>query len=291
MDDPPWGASASSTAPAEAAGEEEGREDEEREEKESDGDEEEEWIGCAHYKRRCQIVAPCCGEVFWCRHCHNEEKDTGEEGGHEIDRRAIREVICQTCGIRVESAQHCSSCGECFAEYFCEICNFWDDEGLSKMVFHCDGCGICRVGGRDNFFHCDTCGSCYPIECADFHTCVEQAMHQNCPVCLQGLFQSTTEVRVLHCGHTIHQDCLRQLQMSFAGLQSLRCPICNSSLNRHDDVWEELDRQIQETPMPPEYHDVRVAISCNDCQQSAQVLFHILGHKCPHCGSFNTRRE
>ena len=34
--------------------------------------------GCTHYKRRCKLVAPCCGEVFWCRHCHNHVKDEGE---------------------------------------------------------------------------------------------------------------------------------------------------------------------------------------------------------------------
>lgn len=28
--------------------------------------------GCSHYRRRCKIVSPCCGEVFWCRHCHNQ---------------------------------------------------------------------------------------------------------------------------------------------------------------------------------------------------------------------------
>jgi hypothetical protein len=27
---------------------------------------------CEHYRRRCKIVAPCCKEVFPCRHCHNE---------------------------------------------------------------------------------------------------------------------------------------------------------------------------------------------------------------------------
>jgi RING finger/CHY zinc finger protein 1 len=34
--------------------------------------------GCTHYKRRCKLVASCCGEVFWCRHCHNHVKDEGE---------------------------------------------------------------------------------------------------------------------------------------------------------------------------------------------------------------------
>ena len=23
--------------------------------------------GCTHYRRRCRLVAPCCGEYFWCR--------------------------------------------------------------------------------------------------------------------------------------------------------------------------------------------------------------------------------
>ena len=34
--------------------------------------------GCKHYRRRCKLVAPCCGEVFWCRHCHNEVKAANE---------------------------------------------------------------------------------------------------------------------------------------------------------------------------------------------------------------------
>ena len=34
--------------------------------------------GCMHYRRRCRMVAPCCGEVFWCRHCHNEVKTANE---------------------------------------------------------------------------------------------------------------------------------------------------------------------------------------------------------------------
>lgn len=30
--------------------------------------------GCQHYRRRCRIRAPCCNEIFDCRHCHNEAK-------------------------------------------------------------------------------------------------------------------------------------------------------------------------------------------------------------------------
>ena len=30
------------------------------------------WFRCEHYKRRCKIRAPCCNQIFPCRHCHNE---------------------------------------------------------------------------------------------------------------------------------------------------------------------------------------------------------------------------
>lgn len=36
-------------------------------------------IGCDHYRRRARIVAPCCNEDFWCRHCHNAAKYDNEQ--------------------------------------------------------------------------------------------------------------------------------------------------------------------------------------------------------------------
>jgi hypothetical protein len=29
--------------------------------------------GCAHYKRRCAVKAPCCGGFFVCHMCHDEQ--------------------------------------------------------------------------------------------------------------------------------------------------------------------------------------------------------------------------
>jgi len=78
--------------------------------------------------------------------------------------------------------------------------------------------------------------------------------------------------------------------MSFAGLQSIRCPICSVSLYKYEDLWAELDRQVAEMPMPAEYRNTHVSIICNDCQQTSGVEFHVLGHKCPQCNSYNTRR-
>ncbi|GAB2277245.1 hypothetical protein Dimus_011952, partial [Dionaea muscipula] len=37
--------------------------------------------GCQHYWRRCRIRAPCCNEIFDCRHCHNEAKVSHDKFG------------------------------------------------------------------------------------------------------------------------------------------------------------------------------------------------------------------
>ena len=42
--------------------------------------------------------------------------------------------------------------------------------------------------------------------------------------------------------------------------------------------------------MPPEYRDMVVTILCNDCNKRSTARFHVVGHKCGECGSYNTRR-
>lgn len=49
-----------------------------------------------------------------------------------------------------------------FVQYTCLICNLFDDE--DKDQYHCNGCGICRIGGRNNFFHCEVCNMCLPLQ-------------------------------------------------------------------------------------------------------------------------------
>ena len=39
------------------------------------------------------------------------------------------------------------------------------------------------------------------------HVCIENSMHQNCPVCFEFLFESIKPINVMPCGHTIHQVC------------------------------------------------------------------------------------
>ena len=121
-----------------------------------------------------------------------------------LDRKAVREVVCALCDTRQPVAKTCTSCGVAFGSYTCMACNFFDDD-TSKKQFHCDECGICRVGGRDKYFHCPVCNCCYGINLRDSHVCVENSMHHNCPVCFEYLFDSIKQIQVLPCGHTIHQ--------------------------------------------------------------------------------------
>ncbi|CAL5326807.1 unnamed protein product [Camellia sinensis] len=77
----------------------------------------------------------------------------------------------------------------------------------SKKQYHCNGCGLCRIGGWENFFHCNKCRCCYSVLLKNSHPCVEGAMHNDCPY----LFESRNDVTVMPCGHTIHESCLKDM--------------------------------------------------------------------------------
>merc|ERR1712125_95467 len=94
-------------------------------------------LGCAHYRRNCKILSPCCQQWMVCRLCHNEAIDD-----HEIDRFKIATMLCMLCQTEQPIAQTCCNCNEKMAEYFCSICNLLDSTP-SKEIFHCDKCGIC----------------------------------------------------------------------------------------------------------------------------------------------------
>ncbi|GLT80754.1 hypothetical protein SLA2020_521780 [Shorea laevis] len=110
-------------------------------------------------------------------------------------------------------------------KYFCAECKFFDDNVLKKQ-YHCDECGICRAGGKENFVHCNKCGCCYSKSMKDTHRCVQRAMHHNCAVCLEFLFETMKEVIVLPCGHTMHRKCFEEMQLH----NRYSCPLCQSPL-------------------------------------------------------------
>ena len=247
--------------------------------------------GCEHYRRRCSLVAPCCGEeAFVCRHCHNElkcEREQDEEKKHQLIRRDVREVVCLLCNTRQPVARECNTCAVEFGAYYCDKCQFYDDD-VSRRQFHCDKCGICRVGGAENFFHCDRCGCCYSTSLRADHKCVEQSMHRSCPICLDYLFDSIKPISVLvRCGHAMHEACLQQLHDN--GM--LRCPLCNESTVDQSVTWGQFDAEVANNPLPPALQGLRSRILCRECRKEQTVPYHFLALKCgdPSCASYNTQ--
>jgi RING finger/CHY zinc finger protein 1 len=127
------------------------------------------------------------------------------------------------------STNVCFSCGVTFAEWHCPKCNLWMD--LKKRPFHCDKCGICRVGGQDKFRHCEQCCMCIAVVAMDTHNCIKDKYKSefrevilyflwldmlsrffgcftfykgNCPVCREDMFSSRQSPQDLPCGHAIH---------------------------------------------------------------------------------------
>ncbi|KAG5101307.1 hypothetical protein JHK84_046276 [Glycine max] len=242
---------------------------------------------CNHYRRRCRIRAPCCNEIYSCRHCHNEAASLLKNpfDRHELVRQDVKQVICSVCDTEQPVAQVCTNCGVKMGEYFCNICKFFDDD-VEKEQFHCDDCGICsRVGGRDNFFHCKKCGSCYAVGLHDNHLCVENSMRHHCPICYEYLFDSLKDVIVMKCGHTMHHECYLEMIKN----DKYCCPICSKSVIDMSKTWKRIDEEIEATVMPQDYRNRKVWILCNDCNDTTEVYFHILGQKCGHCRSYNTR--
>ncbi|KAK9985626.1 hypothetical protein SO802_030577 [Lithocarpus litseifolius] len=234
-------------------------------------------FGCSHYRRRCKIRAPCCDEIFDCRHCHNESKNSLEVDPvdrHDVPRHDLKRVICSMCSTEQDIQQNCIQCGVCMGKYFCSKCNFFDDD-VSKKQYHCDECGICRTGGKENFFHCSKYGKVLNSLFIVLET-----------VSFVFLFDTTKEITVLRCGHTIHLECVREMEHHF----QYSCPICSKFYCDMSRVWEKLDEEVAATPMPQTYQNKMVWILCNDCGKTSEVNFHIVAHKCLKCKSYNTRQ-
>lgn len=106
-------------------------------------------LGCAHYKRNVKIQCAECQKWYTCRLCHDAEEE------HTLPRRLTRFMLCMLCGHPQKASDTCVECGESAASYYCNICKLWSDD-MNKHIYHCDDCGICRVGRglEKDFFHC-----------------------------------------------------------------------------------------------------------------------------------------
>lgn len=231
---------------------------------------------------RCQLLSPCCERWVGCRLCHDEDETCLQK----LDRKKVNNLKCVICGTIQPVSGTCTGCGVSFGRYSCLICRHFDDD-ISKQQYHCEGCGLCRVGGKDNFFHCDTCGCCYSQSLRNEHRCIENNMHAKCPICFEYLFDSVKPLSVIRCGHILHEECLDGLQKH----GSVKCPVCCKSMFEMDHHWKRLNAMVDASP--ENYSEFRFNVFCNDClKTSSGVRLHAFGLRCEQedCKSFNVRQ-
>ena len=243
--------------------------------------------GCKHYQRECDIKAPCCGEFFPCRLCHNDAYQPGSGCQvEELDRYAIAEVKCRGCEEIQPQSNACVKCEKQFATYFCNICHLWDSNP-KKSIYHCEKCNICRVGKKENFEHCDTCGYC--IAKGTEHTCATLDKNDTCSVCWEPIFSSRNGIHRLKCKHYMHPKCFSSLLKR--GI--INCPLCfKPMIEESDEYIEEVDRLNEENKEKSEeiFKGKTETILCNRClKKSYEVKIQLFGIKCPECKSYNTK--
>ncbi|KAK4750413.1 hypothetical protein SAY87_003895 [Trapa incisa] len=235
--------------------------------------------GCKHYRRKCKLLASCCNKLFTCGRCHDEVAD------HTLDRKSITEMVCMKCLVIQPIGRTCTTplCKSLsMGRYYCPICKIFDDD---REIYHCPYCNLCRVGkglGMD-YFHCMTCNACMSRSLAS-HVCREKCFEDYCPICHDYIFTSPNPVRGLPCGHLMHSACFRDCICSH-----YTCPICSKSLGDMQAYFQMLDTLLAGEEMPDEYVGRTQAILCNDCEKKGSAPFHWVYHKCPYCGSYNTR--
>jgi hypothetical protein len=239
-------------------------------------------LGCQHYKTGCKVFAVCCGTWHCCRFCHDEWSSASLDG-HAMVRQACRYMQCMTCKAVQPAAQDCQECGVQIARYYCAKCKHWDDEA-EKDIFHCDDCGLCRLGRREDYVHCNRCHGCLARDYHGRHKCLEGSLDASCPICSDLLFTSTLPVMFMRCGHAIHTLCFHQHSR-----ESYQCPVCCKSIGDMHAYFRNLDVLMASHRMPPEFAGYKSEILCNDCERRGIVPFHFIYHKCTHCASYNTK--
>jgi len=204
---------------------------------------------------------------------------------HNIDRFAISEVVCKECNTRQSSkTNNCINCHTQFGEYHCSTCNLW--MSADEKPYHCEDCGFCRIGGRENFRHCHDCGMCIAESIFDEHDCKEGRYKSSCPVCQEDLFTSRSLSHGMQCGHAIHWHCFQELIK-----HDSRCPICKKTCDSFLSMmytWESMAVSVAMQPVPAELSRL-VTIQCNDCEEvEKNRWWHVIGTQCKCCLSFNT---
>jgi hypothetical protein len=172
---------------------------------------------CSHTEnRKCSLIFPCCGKVYKCWICHDEENNE-----HDVHLMDIVEIICDECNTKQRITNKCVHCGIQFAKYYCDKCHYFTNE----KMFHCPKCERCT--DEKMYIHCDKCGYCMPKN----HICIENAFDDSCSICLDKL-KNGKFIRILNCGHIFHNICF--INLIKTGIYS--CPVCRTPINGNDGL-------------------------------------------------------
>lgn len=239
---------------------------------------EEDILGCQHYQRNCKVECSICHKWYTCRFCHDEVQT------HHLKRENIKFILCMFCFEPQHPQQYCVHCNKELSKYYCDKCILYDNDPM-KNIYHCDKCGICRLGMglNQDYFHCDSCNACISIDLQKNHVCIENSTKSNCPICDEFMFNSNEKVVFMTCGHPIHDKCYKQHT-----LHSYKCPTCSKTITNMELQFRMRDAEIKQSKMPEEIKNWETEIKCNDCGGMSRVPFHYLGHKCDFCHSYNT---
>lgn len=245
-------------------------------------------MNCKHYNRFVELICKQCisdkkqKKVNWaCRFCHNEKCL------HELNRHDIDQMKCLFCKCVQPKINGCIN-PDCYNkkhDYYCSKCSLWINS--KKDYYHCDKCNICREGTKDTLKHCDKCNLCWHISSFDNHTCKFDQLSNNCPICMESIWDYKDSVRILDCGHSFHSNCINQYLTT-----NYNCPICKKSIVNMDNQWDIFDQIVENTPVPDEYKNWMVEVLCNDCLNKTNLPFNMVNlYKCGQCGSYNTQQN
>ena len=211
-------------------------------------------FNCEHYKRNNLVMCNQCLKYYPCRLCHNDVET------HALDRFAIEKIYCCYCDTIQKVSNKCIKCDKYLAKYYCDICHlFEDDMNKSEDIRHCDDCGFCRLGKDTK--HCDKCNMCFHSNNFDNHNCKDNIYCNNCPICLEDIYSSTSNAISLECGHIVHNRCLQESLEN----GEYRCPLCKKSLGDMTLYWDYISNYVNNCVMPDEFMDYTVKTLCNDC--------------------------
>uniref|UniRef100_A0A0D9VTZ4 RING-type domain-containing protein n=1 Tax=Leersia perrieri TaxID=77586 RepID=A0A0D9VTZ4_9ORYZ len=232
-------------------------------------------FGCKHYRRRCRIRAPCCNDVFHCRHCHNESTVRAFVAfSSSLRKMATSSIATQSNRSSVSFVTPSSRCVTT-AAFAWESTSAGSANSWTTILT--GSISIAKIVA--------SAGSCYSVSLRDKHYCIENSMKNNCPICYEYLFDSLRETSVLRCGHTMHLQCFHEMLKH----DKFSCPICSMPIFDMDKFLRALDAEIEAGMLHIDYMG-KGWIVCNDCRDTTQVYSRVAGHKCCHCQSHNTCR-